>query len=505
MVAALAMLLIVVVNAKLVVYDPDKNVSVEINGTGVIFSDGRVVSGMFIGTSTDTKPTTVPKGTQFMETDTGKVYWWTGVDWQEVVGAGRGVVTATIIVASNTTPNPDGADFVADGVDDQVEINQAIQKCSGTEYCEVVLLNGTFYISNSINITKDKVILRGSGAKIYYNGAFPAVFVSSKYVSIKDLSIEGGFTATTYGAMGIYFNETADKFTVQNCHIFNTGDDAIYGSYTGTGLITGNYIENSRGPYGGIHPHGVHKWVITNNYVEGSTTGECIRHGYIIANNFCYNNEKGIVGGDNGGVIAGNYISTTDRYYAIWVWSNDTIVANNYIDTFGSTWVDSHAIRIKTLTGTPIGHVIVIGNVIKNVLKEGIYAENAHKFIVADNVIENPSQDSSGGYDAVVLYNSTYAKIKDNTLIVSSTTIPRDFFNETGSSDYNIYMYNTLYGSIAGNKYSINIHSYADQMEYTSLPTDGFVISGVPVWYNDGTSEYLAIWNGTGWKKVALS
>ena len=42
-----------------------------------------VAGWKIIGLSTDTKPTNVPAGFVFYETDTGKRYIWNGTTWQE--------------------------------------------------------------------------------------------------------------------------------------------------------------------------------------------------------------------------------------------------------------------------------------------------------------------------------------------------------------------------------------------------------------------------------------
>jgi hypothetical protein len=44
--------------------------------------DNRVLYGIYIGTSTETKPTNVPASTLFYETDTGLLYSYTGTEWK---------------------------------------------------------------------------------------------------------------------------------------------------------------------------------------------------------------------------------------------------------------------------------------------------------------------------------------------------------------------------------------------------------------------------------------
>ncbi len=510
----LAISLITIVQARFIVHDPDKNLDVEVNGTGLVISDGRTATGILTGTSTDTKPTNVPVGTRFIETDTDKMYWWDGVDWSLVAGSGvsssgsggGNYSLATYIVSTN--PNDD-ADFIVDGVDDQVEINQAIQQCTGTEYCMILLLNGTYYLNNSINITVDKVILKGQNAKLIYRNGFHAIYVNSNYVKIDSIFINNTDCALDISGSsnGIRF-DGASHFEVANSEIWCTGSDAIYGSYAEPGFIHDNKIFSQKGRYGAIHPHGQHEWVITDNYVYDSNN-HCVRHGWIIANNICVNSgdDGTIHGGDDGSIIANNYIYNTDKAFAIRAWQNNTVIIGNRIDLTrsGNTYAygDIYGIYVGGKTSSsPLSNIVVSGNVISNIEGAGIYLTTVERAVVSDNILVNVGYE--GDDNAIMLVNSTNIIVTNNMVFDDGVNPPLYGVADNGTSDYNRFFENMIFG-VANGKYLVAAHTYADEYKYTSLPTDGFSVSGVPVWFNDGTGDYLAFWNGTAWVKTAFS
>lgn len=81
---------------------------------------------------------------------------------------------ATIVVAANDS-NALGkgvADYVCDGADDQVTINQAITSFAGGG--RVVLLEGNYYCSGAINIDKNYVTIEGQGGTFSVNLRYSA-------------------------------------------------------------------------------------------------------------------------------------------------------------------------------------------------------------------------------------------------------------------------------------------------------------------------------------------
>ena len=76
---------------------------------------------------------------------------------------------ATFVVAASNSLHPEGADFICDGVNDQVQIQAAIDGLSMIGG-EVQLTEGRFYISSPIRIVKNGVCLSGMGQAWGYGG-----------------------------------------------------------------------------------------------------------------------------------------------------------------------------------------------------------------------------------------------------------------------------------------------------------------------------------------------
>ena len=84
----------------------------------------------------------------------------TGADWQIPVGRAATFVVASVGASAQSIAQ---ADYVCDGVDDDVEIQAAIDALPANGG-KVVLLEGTFNISSTILISKETVFIEGMGA-----------------------------------------------------------------------------------------------------------------------------------------------------------------------------------------------------------------------------------------------------------------------------------------------------------------------------------------------------
>lgn len=72
------------------------------------------------------------------------------------------IASAALVVAAKDSVNKKKADFICDGIDDQVEIQKAIDSLPASGG-QVELLEGTFNLSDSLEITKSNITLAGSG------------------------------------------------------------------------------------------------------------------------------------------------------------------------------------------------------------------------------------------------------------------------------------------------------------------------------------------------------
>jgi len=89
----------------------------------------------------------------------------TSAEWNagHILDEGSGLGAAcTLVVAASDSFDKSVADYVCDGVNDEVEINQALNALPGFGG-SVVLLEGTFYLGAAIVNTKEGVRLSGQG------------------------------------------------------------------------------------------------------------------------------------------------------------------------------------------------------------------------------------------------------------------------------------------------------------------------------------------------------
>lgn len=161
--------------------------------------------------------------------------WATGVD-NAVRALGR---SGALIVASNEAPTSlkDTADFVCDGVDDQVEINAALLKASrpgdgfgGEGHIAVQLVGPTFYVGNNGTgaITMyPATTLQGNGRGTMIRPMWPTnvdrgcielLSNVTDHVRVKDLTIGRPGSTVVFNGHGIKFVQTgtADQFQLKS-------------------------------------------------------------------------------------------------------------------------------------------------------------------------------------------------------------------------------------------------------------------------------------------------
>lgn len=237
----------------------------------------------------------------------------------------------TIVVAATDSEHKERADYICNGTDDQVEINQAIQALPVTGG-EVRLLDGTFYITDAITINKNYVTLAGQGAGTKISATeetiptFNSIHVdNSDHVSIKNLLLMIAWEEPSeiYGAIKL---ENSDYFTVFN--VFSTG--------LGTGLRTSN---SNRGKILGCS-------------FEGDGVGIAINS-------------------SNQNVVIANYVYGAG-------WSSITLENNSDYNTVSS----NHAVGEIDIFGAPCDKNLIHGNMTDSAIQDG-----GTNTTLADNVV----------------------------------------------------------------------------------------------------------------------
>ena len=164
------------------------------------------------------------------------------------------ITAATFVVAASNSLHKDRADFICDGIDDQEEIQAAIDalpESGGT----IILLEGTYNISAPINILKNNITLAGVGwaTKIYIvNGSnCDAIVIGNGLTSlsnivIRDLQIDGNGANQNYG-VGLIYLYGGSGYEIKycciiNCYLHSGSGDGLVLSYANNNIIIGNII-----------------------------------------------------------------------------------------------------------------------------------------------------------------------------------------------------------------------------------------------------------------------
>ncbi len=241
-------------------------------------------------------PTSPLEGTMYFRTDRGQMYTYASGTWQ----GDRS--TATFIVAASDSNNKEKADYIADGVRDEVEINRAINaayvagNASSTHGGIVYLLEGNYYLGTSTRISTSEsasivlatgttMIGAGNGTKLVVASSTLsdsvnnyAIYSVAPYVRVSNLSMDGNIHNhhVSQGWDGLYFNEGSASSTIENLYvqdfggsnsaavrvkannvriidnqIIDSGDRSIYagsanvGQYTYGLMVRGNTIRGS--------------------------------------------------------------------------------------------------------------------------------------------------------------------------------------------------------------------------------------------------------------------
>lgn len=257
---------------------------------------------------------------------------------QKAAAGGKRTVRLTI-GASSAGWTADQCDYLCDGTADDAEINAAIAALPSTGG-EIVILDGTYNITDVIDINKNYVVLRGNGYKTNLRRGFDGgrlIYNSGDHVVIENLSVDG-----------VSYTYTADS------------NDGIY-SYTPNTIIRGCIIQNESAY--GIHVSGAKAKVIGNTVTDCTGSGiyidddNCTVTGNIVLS--C--GEAGIKVCDKNNVVTGNVarlnaIANMYLFYA----TNCIVTGNNFAVNDDDTVIPEEAAIY--LSGTSNSGNLVLDN-----------------------------------------------------------------------------------------------------------------------------------------------
>ena len=299
-------------------------------------------------------------------------------------------------------------DYLCDGVDDQVEIIQALDALPETGG-EVVILDGIYNITASINIPKNNVSLRGNGNATILKRGYNSTDTDRGLITL--------FQKSGCKIQGLQIDGNKATYTDLN---YNNGI-RLYSS--SNNMVTGNTCNNN-------NHSGIELYLSSDNTVAGNT-----------CNN---NNHCGIWSyGPKFNTIIGN--TCNNNSYGIELYSSsETTVTGNTCYKNNSFGISLYVSSDNTITGNTCTN---------NNYGIGLYESSNNNTVTGNTCYKNNSYG---------IYLSRYS---DNNTITGNTCYKNKFGIYLHSPSYN-YLFNnnnTITGNTCNNNNSYGIYLYASK------------------------------------------
>jgi parallel beta-helix repeat protein len=287
-------------------------------------------------------------------------------------------------------------DYLCDGTNDQEEIIQALNALPATGG-EVVILDGTYNITASINIPKDNVSIRGSGnattLKRMYNStstdsgstAWGLITLNGKSgCKIQGLQIDGNKATykSSYNS-GIYLTSSSSDNTVIGNTCNNNNSYGIYlTSSSSNNTVTGNTCNNNS--------YGIRLSSSSNNTVTNNTCNNNSDYGIYLSSS------------SNNTVTSNTCNNNTTNGIRLYSSSSDNTVTSNTCNNNSSTGIYLSSSSNNTVTG----------NTCKNNNSYGIYL-----FSYSNNNTVTGNTCNNNNTSGIYLYSSSDNTVTGNTCI----------------------------------------------------------------------------------------
>lgn len=300
----------------------------------------------------------------------------------------------------------DQVDYLCDGTDDQVEINAAITSLPSTGG-EVVILDGIYNLTGSINVNKNKVTLTGNGQstilkrrwdKETQNGV---IGVSEPYCCVQNLHIDGDRSSYTSSSNHcIYINQAAYTHVIGNLLNNSSG----YGIYINGGHNQNNSYKNE---------------IIQNGIEHCNYQGICI---YSSAGNTITNNKvikclKGIAMSD----------------------VEDSVVSSNIFGSNSGSGIELNSCMF----------ILIAGNVSNdNLIGIQFYNRCSSNIVIGNACIRGtgtPSDYSSSNYTIYLHQTDSNSAYQNKNNLISCNNIMEKNYVDDGTSGSNNTFVNNKY------------------------------------------------------------
>jgi len=389
-----------------------------------------------------------------------------GLEFQTIISGKR---TATKIVAANDSLDKSRADYVCDGVNDEVEINQAFSDL-GTTGGTVKLLEGTYNLGGNIVPSSGSILSGVSRDKTIINcGAYRIDAGLNTGILYENLAIQN--STNNSGALNIQGNGNQ---IVRNCSFSgNSSNDIQVNNSNGTVLIEGCTFASEIGIYFS------NCWgaeVIGNHFLRKVGGGSKISFNVnasgsqvtIIGNHF---ESQGVAINHLASlplIISGNifFSSDTAGCGSINVMGKYTVITNNIFEkTYGNPAV--------LIDGG--SYCNISNNIFKECKQEAIKLNKASHCIVANNDIYANGQEANNTYAAILLTDngttfSTYNIVNSNRIRSNTTNKPSYGIRENATGDD----YNLVYGNIVTDCVTAQISLQgANSVRANNIPATG--------------------------------
>ncbi len=322
------------------------------------------------------------------------------------------------------------ADYICDGVADDVQINAAMAALPAAGG-RVVLSEGTFVLAESIVFPDDNIVLEGQGwctgiiATALATGDHAIQMIGKVFCCVKNLAILGS-AGTGNTVHCIFIDDGSDMFIIDGVYIAASDADGIHveGTVTQYGVIKGCYINATDG-------YGIYismdaantslSFKIHDNHIEsaggaGIYFGQCNGHYYHeINDNLIISCDYGVdygvatvptFGLMEASIINNTIIDATNDGIRLLSDSDNNFIENNYINGCGGYGIN---IGGPTCGQNRLMNNILIGNVSGAAQDLGVGTQLPFIFIPVPNPSTNigahPAEQLTDDLEVVSRFN----------------------------------------------------------------------------------------------------
>jgi len=342
------------------------------------------------------------EGVFYYNKDTKKAYIRNDSGWVDLTqqNTDTNKVGVTLVVAASNSKDTLRADYVADGTNDEEQIQSAIDNLPSIGG-KIQLLEGTYYISAAVNLKISNLEIAGAGSStrlILQSATNFFKWDSNSYDQNSDGRVDPGGTALT----DIFIH---DMELDGNKSSLSTPSDAN----ADAGVTAAIKIFNSS------------RITISDMYIHDMVASYAV------------------------------LLKGTDNDLSIDTAASDALIHNNIIRSIGSSDQNNGAVY------SDLDNTIISNNLVDTVSGNGINIDDANEGFIVDNIVQAVTASTGDeGYAIVTGYGATEITIADNTIVGAS----RGIANHIGGSevgDNHVVTGNTLRDSSDARDYAIKL------------------------------------------------